>query len=138
MRITGPNSTALAREPQTPRRVSSGTFTLDGSEGAKPQNSVASLRTIGGIDALMALQGLEDAGERRRRAVGRGRNALDALDKLKLAFIGGAIDPTTLNRLKALSGELKEESGDSTLDTVLAEIELRVEVEIAKLTPRRP
>jgi hypothetical protein len=31
---------------------------------------------VGGIDALMALQGVEDATERRRRSVKSGRNAL--------------------------------------------------------------
>jgi hypothetical protein len=136
MRITGPNSTALARETQAPRRSSSGAFKLDEGGGTKPQNAVASLRTIGGIDALVALQGLEDATERRRRAVTKGRRALDALDEIKLGLIGGTLDVSVLNRLKALAEELKNPSGDPGLDGVLAEIELRVAVEIAKMTPR--
>ena len=37
------------------------------------------LRTRGGINALIALQGVEDPVERRRRAIKRGRRALDAL-----------------------------------------------------------
>jgi hypothetical protein len=39
--------------------------------------------TIGGIDALIALQGKNDNQER-RRAVGRGKVALDLLDELKV------------------------------------------------------
>jgi hypothetical protein len=41
-----------------------------------------------------------------------------------------------VNRLKAVAGGLKDGSGDDGLDRVLSEIELRVEVEIAKLTSR--
>jgi Class II flagellar assembly regulator len=38
--------------------------------------------------------------------------------------------------LKSVATELKDASGEPCLDAVLAEIDLRVEVEIAKLTPR--
>jgi hypothetical protein len=42
-----------------------------------------------------------------------------------------------LTRLRAATAGLRDGSGDPGLDTVLAEIELRVEVEIAKMSPRR-
>ena len=74
--------------------------------------------------------------ERRRRAVGRGKIALDALDELKVEFLAGTLGPSTLMRLKSVTTELLDASGDPRLDTVLAEIELRLAVEIAKLTPR--
>ena len=66
----------------------------------------------------------------------RGRAALDALDALKLGLIGGDLDPSALNRLKVVAADLKDGSGDDGLDAVLAEIDLRVEVEIAKLAHR--
>jgi hypothetical protein len=87
---------------------------------------------VGGIDALMALQGIEDPAERRRRAVKGGRTALDVLDELKLGLLGGALDQSTLLRLKSAATDLKGPSGDPGLDGVLAEIDLRVEVELAK------
>jgi hypothetical protein len=96
----------------------------------------ATLRTIGGIDALIALQGIEDPTERRRRAVKRGRLALDALDELKIGLLGGELSPSMLHRLKSAAAHLKDGSGEPGLDGVLGEIELRVEVEIAKLSPR--
>jgi hypothetical protein len=91
-----------------------------------------SLRTVGGIDALIALQGVEDRVERRRRAVKHGRRALDALDALKLGLLAGTLEPAALLRLKAVAADLKDGSGDEKLDQVLAEIELRVAVELAK------
>jgi hypothetical protein len=97
---------------------------------------VPTLRTIGGIDALVALQGVDDPAERRSRGIKRGRIALDTLDELKLGLLSGNLDQSTLLRLKTSAAELKGGSGDPGLDGVLAEIELRVAVEIAKLTPR--
>lgn len=84
---------------------------------------------------MIALQGVEDATERRRHAVKRGRVALDALDELKVALLHGDLAPATLQRLKAVAAHLKTGSGDARLDQILAEIELRVEVEIAKMAP---
>jgi hypothetical protein len=133
MRIYGPTGLAANAPPSTARRPTSGTFTLSEGDGAQPAGSAAALRTIGGIDALIALQGIEDPTERRRHALKRGRHALDALDELKIGLLGGNLSPATLTKLKSAAAYLKDASGDTGLDTVLGEIELRVEVEIAKL-----
>ena len=136
MRITGPSlSTAAATAPAAKRATQSG-FSLNEAETSRAPSTSAALRTVGGIDALIALQGLEDATERRKRAVQRGRLALDALDELKIGLLGGTFVPATLNKLKSAAAFLKDGSGENGLDGVLAEIELRVEVEIAKMSPR--
>ena len=112
-------------------------FSVDEGEAPQSTQPAASLRTIGGIDALLALQGQDDPAERKRRAVKRGRTALDVLDELKLEVLGGTPGPSTLQRLKSATAELSDGSGDERLDSVLAEIELRLEVEIAKMGPPR-
>jgi hypothetical protein len=91
------------------------------------------MRTIGGLETLLALQGVEEPGEKRRRAVKRGRNALDALDALKLGLLSGTLDTGALARLKSAASGLSEATGDPGLDNVMAEIDLRVEVELAKI-----
>ena len=136
MRIVGPNATARATAPPATKRSAAGGFSVAEDEAPRTSQPVASLRTIGGIDALIALQGQDERQERRRRAVGRGKIALDALDELKVEFLAGTPGPSTLMRLKSVSTELLDASGDPRLDAVLAEIELRLAVEIAKLTPR--
>jgi hypothetical protein len=68
-------------------------------------------------------------------AAGRGRFALDALDALKLGLLEGAWDAGTVGKLKAAACGLTDSSGDPVLDGVLAEIELRLEVELAKIEP---
>jgi hypothetical protein len=107
------------------------------AENGAPKSTPApaALRTVGGIDALIALQGQDDPAERRRRAIHRGRHALDSLDQLKVEVLSGTLGPSTLMRLKSSTAELREGSGDAGLDSVLGEIELRLAVEIAKLTP---
>ena len=137
MRIAGPNAAARAVNASAPRRTSSGGFSIDESGTPTSTAAATSLRTVGGIDALLALQGEEGPGDRRRRAVKRGGIALDALDELKVGVLSGSVEPATLSRLKAVTAGLREGSGDPGLDAVLAEIELRVEVEIAKMGPRR-
>jgi Class II flagellar assembly regulator len=132
MRVYAPNGTAVATAPAAPRRAANGTFALGQNEQPQAQNPAVALRTLGGIDALIALQGIEEPVERRRRAVKHGRRALDALDELKLGLLAGSLDQGTLLRLKSAATDLGDGSGDEKLDQVLAEIDLRVAVELAK------
>lgn len=133
MRVNGPNGTALNSAPAVVRRPAGGTFTLSEANVSQAQSAPVALRTLSGIDALIALQGIEDQGERRRRAVKHGARALDALDELKLGLLSGTLDQATLLRLKAVAADLKDGSGDERLDQVLSEIDLRVAVELAKV-----
>jgi hypothetical protein len=132
MRIYGPNGSMAPAGAPASRRAAGGGFSVAGEEGARGTGSTTAPRSVGGIDALLALQGLEDPTERRRRAVKRGRTALDALDELKVGLLRGELDRTTLAKLRAAAAGLKESSGDANVDSVMAEIELRVEVELAK------
>lgn len=132
MRIYGPNGTALAAAPTTTRRAAGGSFRV--SEDAEPRGTSAagSLRSISTLDALIALQGVEDPTERRKRAVAKGRHALDVLDRLKLGLLDGSVDAPMLARLKVAADGLSEETGDPGLDSLMGEIDLRVAVELAK------
>jgi hypothetical protein len=132
MRVTGLAGTAAARSASPSRRVGAGTFSVSEDTSAGHTVPAAGLRAVASVDALIALQGVETPTERRKRAVRRGRNALDVLDGLKLALLDGNLDPSILGRLKSAADGLKDGSGDEGLDAVLAEIELRVEVELAK------
>jgi hypothetical protein len=132
MRIYGPNGAALANAPATARRTSGGKFTLSEQEAPRNASAAGSLRSISTVDALIALQGVEDPTERKKRAVVKGRHALDLLDSLKLGLLDGSVDGAMLARLKVASEGLADASGDPGLDTVLGEIDLRVAVELAK------
>ena len=132
MRVDGANRTALTTAPNLARRPSGRHFFAGAGGHPACREGAVALRTLGGIDALVALQGIEDPVERRRRAVKYGRRALDALDELKVGLLAGTLDQATMLRLKAVAVDLHDTSGDDGLDQVLAEIDLRVAVELAK------
>ena len=133
MRISGPNGTTLGSQNNSVRRTGSGGFSLPDAASATETRATAAPKATAGIDALLALQGIEDdPTERRKRSVQRGKRALDVLDDLKIGLLSGNLDGATVNRLRDAAANLKSSSGDPGLDSVLSEIELRVEVELAK------
>jgi hypothetical protein len=132
MRIYGPNGTALGFPASSARRTSSSGFALPDTVSTPETRSATAPKAAASIDALLALQGIEDPIERRKRSVARGRGALDVLDDLKIGLLSGSFDASTVTRLRDAAANLKSTSGDPGLDAVLSEIELRVEVELAK------
>ena len=132
MRIQASNGTAVASASAGARRSAGGSFTVGEQEAPRNPAAASSLRSVATVDALIALQGVEDPRERRKRAVNRGRKALDMLDSLKLSLLDGSTDRSTLARLKVAAEGLTEATGDPGLDVVLGEIDLRVAVELAK------
>jgi hypothetical protein len=131
MQVYGANALKAPTAAPSARRPTGATFTV-ASESAQTATAAGAMRNVSGIDTLLVLQGVEDATERRKRAVRRGRTALDALDELKLGLLSGTLDPASLRRLQAATAGPKGETGDPRLDAVLAEIDLRVGVELAK------
>ena len=136
MRVNGLAGAAATSTSSGVRRAGAGGFTITDETAAKSPAQAGGLRAISSVDALIALQGVEDPTERRKRAVQKGRNALDILDGLKVGLLEGELDPSTIGRLKSSVDGLRQGSGDNGLDAVLAEIELRVEVELAKASIR--
>jgi Class II flagellar assembly regulator len=132
MRIYGPNGTTLGAPAASARRGGSSAFALPDTVANPETRSAAAPKAAGNIDALLAMQGIEDPLERRKRSVQRGRGALDVLDDLKIGLLSGNFDASTVSRLRDAAANLKSTSGDPGLDAVLSEIELRVEVELAK------
>ncbi len=111
----------------------------DAAQSARPGTSAtAQTGMLAGLDAILTLQGNEDAPqERRRRSVKRGNDLLDGLDRLKAAILGGRV---ATHELQAIAGRLSERaqsSGDPRLDGLVADIELRAAVELAKLEALR-
>ncbi|WP_430912928.1 flagellar assembly protein FliX [Methylobacterium sp. sgz302541] len=125
----GATSVAAGRRADAPRGFSLGTA----PETASAQGPAAAA-TLAGLDAVLTLQGAQETPhERRRRQAKRGNDLLDGLDRLKAALLTGRV-PTS--ELRSIAGRLSERSGisgDPRLDAIVADIELRAAVELAKL-----
>lgn len=102
-------------------------------DAASAPSGVTGGGPIQSVDSLLALQGQDDAAERHGRARARGEVLLDRLEMLRTDFLLGRIPRSRLDELGALVRSKRVDIDDPELAGVLDEIELRVEVELAKL-----
>lgn len=132
--IQSAGAVAATRRPE-----GGGSFSLSAAPGSAAQSGApAAATTLAGLDAVLLLQAEADTPqERRRRSIKRGHDLLDGLDRLKAAMLGGRV---ATHELRSIAGRLAERagsSGDPRLDGLMAEIELRAAVELAKLEMAR-
>lgn len=133
MRVDQKPSLSPPASAATQRRGPAGQrFTL-GESGSATPSAVASSAPLATVGALLALQGEGDSSEKKRRSVQRGNDLLDALDRLKAALLSGRVSTADLQAIAARLAERRELSGDPRLDELISHIELRAQVEMAKL-----
>ncbi|CAM5765947.1 flagellar assembly protein FliX [Bosea minatitlanensis] len=123
---------AGASPASSAKRAGASSFTLPAPESEAPARS-AGPAAAGPLDTLLAVQAQEDQQERKRRQARRGHDLLDGLDRLKAALLSGRVLPSELERLRHALALRRETTDDPRLDEVLAHIELRAAVELAKL-----
>jgi hypothetical protein len=88
---------------------------------------------IAAVDTILALQGIEDSADERKRGVTHGEELLTLLDEIRDGLLAGGIPRLTLTRLAVVAAKRRESFADPKLQNVLEEIELRARVELAKL-----
>lgn len=98
----------------------------------KATASADSSSGVGSVAALLAVQAAGDPLEGRRRAIERADSLLDRLDRLRLELLEGRLDDDTLQRLAAELERHAEGLDDPDLTEIIAQIELRAQVELAK------
>jgi hypothetical protein len=133
MRITDTNRTSRT----APKKVSKGRgegekFSVEQEKSTEQVRYSAGVEDVGSVDALLALQSVEDPTLAKRKSVKRGHQLLDGLERLKTDLLVGRVSETRLqNMLKILKNAPKAD--DPALKSVIDDIELRVQVELAKL-----
>ena len=134
MRIVGtpPLRTAATRSGERNAPASDHSFAnAVGNDTSARQATATTAMTS--VEGLFALQEVADGLTGRRRAVARGKALLDKLDELRLALLSGELPRARLHDLARLAREQGPLLDDPALAEVMAEIELRVAVELAKL-----
>ncbi|MBT5242580.1 MAG: flagellar assembly protein FliX [Rhodospirillaceae bacterium] len=98
--------------------------------------------TVAGLGGILAAQAVEpetgqapDYQERKRRAR-RGEDVLERLDEIRKGLLLGTVPKDRLGALARLVREKREKGADPLISQLLDEIELRAEVELAKLSRR--
>lgn len=109
---------------------------LRGTSGTEVTESAQATSNVGAVGQILAVQQAADATDHRSRGLlmNHGNDLLDRLEQLRMSVLTGAISKDKLQELARTMRERKMQSDDPRLNDLVAEIELRVEVEIAKLT----
>jgi hypothetical protein len=137
MKIVGPGSaqTTAARRREGARASTEGGFVIHGgSTGqARAAGAVNGPENVGGLFALQEVE--DDARSARRQLARRGQDILDRLDEIRHGLLVGALPRDRVQMLLNLVRSQRAHVHDPRLTQIIDEIELRAEVELAKLDP---
>lgn len=134
MRIDGPlRANGVANGRRTQKKSDGEEFSLGGDASSERLLPTPAGAAIGGVDTILALQSIGEEMPDRRRAIAHGNDLLDELSKLKIEVLEGKVSRDGLTRLARLVRQRPAGFLGPDLADVLAEIDLRVHVELAKL-----
>ena len=132
MRIDGTYRPAVSTRAASRTQGSGAAFHLDAESAAPRAASIANAEATTPLDALLALQSVEDPLLAKRKTVRRGLALIDTLDAVRSDLLVGRIGEGRLNQLVVLIGQVRDRT-DPQLDAIIDDIELRARVELAKL-----
>ena len=107
--------------------------------GAEVAAEAAAAVAVSSVAGVIQAQSVDDKSEnlnKRKRTVKYGEELLDRLEEIRIALIKGIIPKERLYQLsqKLRQRNVEEINADPKLRYIIEEIEVRVEVELAKLT----
>jgi hypothetical protein len=105
------------------------------TSGPAPTESTSQASSIGTVDSLLALQGAEDPTARaaRRRMKQRASVILNELDNVRLAMLTGRLTVGHMIDIADVISSHREKILDPGLTAIMDEIDLRAQVELAKM-----
>jgi hypothetical protein len=135
MKVQGPSSTQSAQNARRAGGAVAPGFVLpsDGLGAASAAGRTAPPTNLTNIGALLALQTEDDVTERRRRATRRSNTLLDQLDSIRIAILSDGVSREQVATLSNTLKEYRDQVDDPGLSAILDDVELRAEVELAKL-----
>lgn len=139
MKISGPDKTSKTSGTKKASGASStgstGFSGLLSTEEAAETTHTSGAGAIARLDSLLAAQGAEDPAERQSRGRMRKRadSVLRGLDKIRLGILTGNISVGNLIDIADVVASHRERIQDPQLASILDEIDLRAQIEIAKM-----
>ena len=112
-----------------------GTFGAMVTSAAKETSAVSATQSIAKVDALLAVQGVESATERksRRQARERADKILRQMDHLRLSLLTNQLTIGQVIDIADVVASNRDKITDPKMTAVLDEIDLRAQIEIAKM-----
>ncbi|WP_119678536.1 flagellar assembly protein FliX [Indioceanicola profundi] len=135
MKIEGPGSLRPGQVRKAQKSGSGGDFRshIEAEEDGGASRA-GGAQSMFGVTPLFALQEVDDALQGRKKARARAEDILDRLDEIRLGLLSGTIPQERLVELVRIIQARREQVEDPRLQEILDEIDLRAQVEIAKLT----
>jgi hypothetical protein len=139
MKISDIGSTRELSHAKRKKKVEAGEsdFAAHLQEAAQTEApGVVEAPTVSQVGAVLAAQEVPDSAEGRSRGLlcKYGDDVLDHLDVIRHGLLAGAVPKERLAALAKRMRQKRMQSSDARLNEIVDEIELRAEVEIAKLT----
>lgn len=131
-----PRAPSVRRARGGKSAASSGTFDSHLAEGARGSDALSSAPPPAGMNALLAVQEVADISVDADRARAQGEAILDRLDDLRHGLLMGFVSKEKLQELTNLVRVGRIQVKDKNLTEILDQIELRAEVELAKLASK--
>lgn len=137
MRITSQNRASSVSKRRDAKKIggASGGFQPVADEDVAEVNVAAPLSPMqpaAAVDSLLALQEIEQK-QQQSSAVGRSHEMLGLLEDIRIGLLGGHIPEQKVHDLSKLASEERQAFEDKDLTNVLEEVDLRAQVELAKL-----
>lgn len=103
--------------------------------GATSASSTAQSQAIGSVDALLAVQAADNPTEReaRKRMQQRAHTILDQLEDIRMKLLTGQLTVGAVIDIASVVSAHRQRIQDPELTALLDEIDLRAQVEIAKM-----
>lgn len=137
MKVEGPNSTRQTAGTSRKGKISDGGggFGDFMSEGTTESAGSGATHSIAHIDTLLAVQEAENPTERatRKRMKKRADDLLDELERMRLGLLTGTLTVGHVIDIADVVAQHREKIMDPRLTAVLDEIDLRAQIELAKM-----
>lgn len=140
MKVQGPSGTQKSSESKKSSKSSSasgakfGSF-MDAGDAGEVRTTTAT-NSINSVDSLLAIQASEDPTARaaKSRMRDRAHSILDKLENLKMSMLVGNVTVGELLGIADVVAAHREKIDDPHLIAILDEVDLRAQIEIAKMT----
>ena len=133
-RPRGPQQTSKVSKTNKPQEAEA-SFEAFVTSSTQENAGAQATQSIAKVDALLAVQAVEDPTERsaRKKMRQRADNILQELDKIKVALSLGTLTVGHVINIADVVATHREKFTDPGLAAIMDEIDLRAQIEIAKM-----